>query len=1082
MTLKPITATCVPRADVLSGGLSDNHFAAQLDKVVRNPNDYPVYGDADQFFAITYPTSGLRNLLTRAFGRVTKASGVAGENGVLRSETSFGGGKTHGLTAVYHLAKGARPADLDRFIDKQLLPPVPVQIAAIVGDALDPVAGLSTNGVRTYTIWGEMAAQIGPDAVAVMTKNDEERSAPGTRTILESFGGEPTIVIIDEIAQHLRQAIESGDEGTRRYSKSVPVFLKNLFEVAGDPANRVSVIVTLASAKNAFGKETNEITALLDEVGEATQAALTETNDVVIRMVKPSAVIKPAEDAEIGEILKARLFEHIDPKAAAQAASEYQTLYADLADEGESLSGGAEQPASYAKTVETSYPFHPELVRVLDNRLGAIPSFQRARGSLKLLAEVVAGIYSTGDPCDIINVADIDFANEPVLNHLTIGLGRPEFAQVASVDLAGPASHSAAVDRAFFSGKPPYATRTARTVFVHSLEQTVTSGAGRSDWVLGTLRPGESVSFLETALAESERVCWHLSSDATRWRFHTEPNVTAILEEEKANVQNTRVAQVLDDRVQKTFSNDAGITSAIYPAGPAGVPDESELRVVVIDPDQRTVNGKDAGKADALLVEILDHKGQDKTPRIFRNSIVFVVADSDQQSKLEDKVRAAIAADAISGDAQRMTQFSDDVRKKIKTFQDAAQLELRIAVTRCFKHVYYPTSDKARGHLHHVELPPQQQGDTRSGTGVVATLLTDESKIKDTSVSYDWLQEKAWPKNKNVVTTEEIRQWFWRDHTAPVFRTVDPLRKAIGDGIRNGGWVYHDSSTGKVYTATSMAGLNIEFRDDAELMLHKTAEDSGLLVRKPTTNDLKGSVVGTKVLTGTEIREILEAKCGGEPSKADVAEVLASAANGYEWIVVLDAEPADGVRALTPTEIKEKGLEGLRILVREHAESMGVTFPGRTVVKTKFTAAGVSGVALADVLNRVSDSGRPLSVLRIQAAADEVVGIDDISLLTSSLGMAQQFEVDVQASLTAEFAGVTGQIDFDGAADRTTFQGLNAHLAKIWQAAERVAGHVTLSFRFEPPIEPSSAPVSQLVTIYKSLNVTNATVTAEVTK
>src|SRR4051812_10631029 len=96
--LKSIIETCVPRQDVLEGGLADNHFAAQLDKVVRDAAHYPVYGDADAFFAQTYPTTGLKTMLTKVFGRVSGAKGVAGENGVLRPTTSFGGGKTHGLT------------------------------------------------------------------------------------------------------------------------------------------------------------------------------------------------------------------------------------------------------------------------------------------------------------------------------------------------------------------------------------------------------------------------------------------------------------------------------------------------------------------------------------------------------------------------------------------------------------------------------------------------------------------------------------------------------------------------------------------------------------------------------------------------------------------------------------------------------------------------------------------------------------------------------------------------------------------------------------------------------------------------
>ena len=451
----PLRTSCTPRADVLNGGLADNHFAAQLDKVVRDPEHYPVYGDAEAFFATTYPTTGLRTLLSKVFGRVSGATGVSGENGVLRPTTSFGGGKTHGLTAVYHLAKGARPASIESFLDPALLPDGPVQVAALVGDALDPTAGVSTNGHRSQTLWGEMAAQIGDAAFKAMAANDVERTAPGTGTIKAAFGGNPTVVIVDEIAKYLRSVTSSGSEDVRRMARAIPVFLGNLFEVASDPTNRVSVVITLATSENAFGSETTEITDLLD--GEATgqqsaaRAAVGETSDVLTRAVQPSAVIKPADDSEIGEILKKRLFEFVDPAAARAAGDAYQGLYEALATT-EQLAGGADQPATYGDLVAKTYPFHPELVRVLDKRLGAITEFQRARGALKLLAEVVASIYKSNGDATIINVGDIDYSVESVVNHLTDGLGRDQYHQVATSDFAGAWSHATAVDDDVFPG------------------------------------------------------------------------------------------------------------------------------------------------------------------------------------------------------------------------------------------------------------------------------------------------------------------------------------------------------------------------------------------------------------------------------------------------------------------------------------------------------------------------------------------------------------------------------------------------------------------------------------------------------
>jgi len=86
------------------------------------------------------------------------------------------------------------------------------------------------------------------------------------------------------------------------------------------------------------------------------------------------------------------------------------------------LSGGAESPAHYADLVRASYPFHPEAIRVLDKRLGSIPDFQRARGALKLLAEVVAGLWETDSTAEVNNVSDIDLTSQATLNHLTIAI------------------------------------------------------------------------------------------------------------------------------------------------------------------------------------------------------------------------------------------------------------------------------------------------------------------------------------------------------------------------------------------------------------------------------------------------------------------------------------------------------------------------------------------------------------------------------------------------------------------------------------------------------------------------------------
>jgi hypothetical protein len=1080
--LSPFRLTCKPRRDVLTGGLADNHFAAQLDKVVRDPDHYEVYGDPDRFFAQTYPTSGLRTLLTKTFGRVSGASGVAGENGVLRPTTSFGGGKTHGLTAVYHLAKGARPATVGQFIDPGLLPDGAVQVAALVGDALDPVAGVETNGKRAFTLWGEMAAQIGSEAFGVIKANDAARTAPGTPTLKSAFGGHPTIIIIDEIAKYLRQITSSGDEDVRRMAQAVPVFLGNLFEVASDPTNRVSVIITLAASSNAFGAETDEINELLDDAATAANAAVTETADVLTRAVQPSAVIKPADDSEIGEILKTRLFEAIDTAAARAAGDAYRGLYESL--KNESLAGGAEHPATYGETVASSYPFHPELVRVLDKRLGDIPQFQRARGALKLLAEVVAGVYRANGDCALINVGDIDYGDAPVLNHLTDGLGRPEFAGVARGDFAGPTSHAAAVDDDMFPGKPPYATRVARTVFTHSLGMKVNAGAARNDWLIGTLRPGEDPTILEKALTESEKVFWHLGFDGARWRFNVEPNVNAIIETEKRNIANTRVSALLDDLISRAFTNDGGVTTVLFPAAPSDVADQPSLRIAVLHHNVLTTTIQKAGKPASLLGEILDQVGSSGIPRKYRNSVAFVVPDETQVEALKDKVRALIAADTLAADTGRLAQFSDEIRKKIEAYQKNVALEARVAVTRCYKHVYYPVNDKANGHLHHRDLPPEKQGDTKTATSAVLTLLTDEGKIRTEPFTYSYLRSKTWAAPKASATTAEIADWFWIDHASPIVRNAALHREAVIGGLKNDGWVYYDAITGKAYTASTMAGLSVEFRSDAEVMTVSEATSRGLLVRKPTQSDLKNVYVGPAT-TGAELRANLEPECGGEPSKTDVLDLLATAVQAaeYKWIVVLDTDPAAGVRALTPSQIRDKGLDTLRIVTRQHADANAVEIPTRSVLGKTFSGTGPGGAAIQSIADQVSDfSLKTVSRLTVKVSADDTKGTGDLDLLVVALGMLPKHATTVTTDLVAEFPNVAGGLSFRGTAARADFQVAYGHVSKAVKGASKVAGTLTLDITFAPPQTVESPQFSQLQKVIKDLQIQHAAITAEVTK
>src|SRR5947209_5425817 len=111
-SLRPWTEVVRPHDDIVAGELEMATYAADLGAVDRDdPNTPRVYRDPREFFRTTYPT---RNL-TRLLRDVLNVLGGKPGDRVVQLRTPFGGGKTHSLVALYHLARARdkiNPSDI----------------------------------------------------------------------------------------------------------------------------------------------------------------------------------------------------------------------------------------------------------------------------------------------------------------------------------------------------------------------------------------------------------------------------------------------------------------------------------------------------------------------------------------------------------------------------------------------------------------------------------------------------------------------------------------------------------------------------------------------------------------------------------------------------------------------------------------------------------------------------------------------------------------------------------------------------------------------------------------------------------
>src|SRR5690349_12405876 len=200
MTLQPWREVIVPHEDVLEEKFDESEFAADLTKVVRGIAK-PEYKDPIRFFERTVITEGMGLLLQSV---VKRLSGKGGDP-VVQLQTAFGGGKTHTMMAVLHVASGAVVAKqmlgvselLDKAKIKEL---VKAHVAVLDGNELAPSQAQAHGKTMANTLWGELAWQLGKEeGYALVADADKDGTSPGKDVLsklLEKFG--PAVILMDE--------------------------------------------------------------------------------------------------------------------------------------------------------------------------------------------------------------------------------------------------------------------------------------------------------------------------------------------------------------------------------------------------------------------------------------------------------------------------------------------------------------------------------------------------------------------------------------------------------------------------------------------------------------------------------------------------------------------------------------------------------------------------------------------------------------------------------------------------------------------------------------------------------------------
>ena len=732
--LHPWREVVVPHEDVLKGTFQQAEFAADISSVHEGKAS-PGYLDPVLFFERTFITEGMRLLMDSVLKRL---SGQGGDP-VIQLQTAFGGGKTHTLLSVYHLASGKAPASkmqgIPGLLDSAGLMEAPkARIVVLDGTKLSPNQPAKRGNLTVRTLWGELAWQLGgAEAYALVADADASGTAPGKEVLLPLLQTHaPCVILVDELVAYIRQ-FEEGKNLTGGSFGSNLSFVQNLTEALKGVPNAVLLASLPESDKEAGSQHgVRALDALAHCFGRV------------------HALWKPVASEEAFEIVRRRLFAQTHDKDAVKATCRaYIDLYTGNNDEFPIET----QDARYATRMEQAYPIHPEVFDRLYEDWSTLDTFQRTRGVLKLMAKVIYRLWKDGNNDPLIMPGSIPLYDPDVRNEMVYYLPQG-WDPVIERDVDGDRAETTALETQDTRlGSIQACRRTARAIFLGSAPGSglLSAGVGirgieQQRIVLGTAMPGQQVGLFRDALRRITHSLHYINSADSRFWFDTRPNLRREMEERKRRYHREDIFSIIRAKLQDVTRG--SLFTGVHVFTPSqDIPDDEALRLVVLDPSQAySRNGHNQAYGSAL--DVLKKRGEQ--PRVNQNRLLFLAADYDSANRLLDQVSTVLAWKSIEDDIKEMRLNLDQYQaKQAKQSHATAQETLQRMVAEVYKWLISPMQTASAGAVSEVQWEPfPLNAAAQSIPKAIEQVLRDNELVIS-----EWAP---------IHLRTLLKQWFWK--------------------------------------------------------------------------------------------------------------------------------------------------------------------------------------------------------------------------------------------------------------------------------------------------------------------------------
>ena len=624
MPTNPWHEHCILRDDVRQGTLELAEFAADL-YAVRMGDAPNVYQVPTLFFERTYPTY---NLKTLARGVLRRLAGHGG-NPVITLQVAYGGGKTHSLIALLHLAEqGAEfqtHPTVQEFMGFSGLNTLPkARVAILPFDKFDVKDGLlvtSPNGAQRQvkTPWGALAYQLGGDeGLAKVAEHEADYTTPAEPKLADLLKipqneDLSTLILLDEALMYTRGAVNNQD---RRFG-----ILQDFFQGLTQAVSKVKRSAIVASL----------ITA--DIIGDdPTGVRVLNMLEGVFHRLEQT--VEPVSREDISELLRRRLFESVDPEKTRRAVVD--NLLA--ARQKLPLREADKHQEAYDELLE-SYPFHPDLIEVFYQKWTQLGNFQGTRGMFRTFALILRD--ATGkDPAAFVGPSAL-LTTGPELSEAIQELIRAcdEGTQWTPI-LTGELERARTLQKTLPFLKYREIEAAVLSTFLHS--QPAGQKAELADLYLLLAHADIDAVSVEKGLSEWREASWFLKENESSWALETTPNLTNMHVRAMARLTEEQITEDMVKRIRKATLGRNADKVAVHtlPSSPADISDNPELHFVIAGPEHAAVPGENVSSELKAFFQ-----------RTYPNNVIILAPESALLAGLRQRIRKILGWESIqSGD------------------------------------------------------------------------------------------------------------------------------------------------------------------------------------------------------------------------------------------------------------------------------------------------------------------------------------------------------------------------------------------------------------------------------------------------